>query len=79
MPVLNGIELLSRVKQIRGRVTSILISAFEIGDKVFENCGCVDKYLHKPVTIRALLAKVETFIDFIGVRKQQSSVVECRD
>ena len=69
MPVLNGIELLSKVKQIKGGVISILISAFEIGDKVFENCGCVDKFLQKPITIRALLAEVQTCIDFIGVRK----------
>ena len=36
MPGMNGIELLTRIKEIDGSVERVLISAFEIGDDIFK-------------------------------------------
>ena len=69
MPGLNGVQLLSKIKQINHDVTSILISAFEIGDEVFKNSNCVDKFLQKPITMADLLVQVQKYLDKIEVKK----------
>ena len=59
MPTMDGIELLKKVKAINSSVKTILISAFDIDDKLFEECKCVDKILQKPITIPELINEVE--------------------
>ena len=51
MPEMNGIELLKKVKEINSNVKTLLISAFEINDELFQECSCVDKLLQKPIHI----------------------------
>ena len=62
MPVLNGIQLLKYVKKINPSVKTILISAFDIEDKLFEEFKCVDKILQKPITIPELINEVEVLL-----------------
>src|SRR4029078_3040893 len=62
MPAMDGIELLKKVKAINSSVKTILISAFDIDDKLFEECKCVDKILQKPITIPELINEVERLI-----------------
>ena len=62
MPTMDGIELLTKVKAINSSVKTILISAFDIDDKLFEECKCVDKILQKPITIPELINEVERLI-----------------
>ena len=45
MPAMNGIELLSRIKEINPSVMRVLMSAFEIEDRIFEQFNCVDNFL----------------------------------
>jgi DNA-binding NtrC family response regulator len=71
MPGLNGIELLSKVKEVNNEVTTILISAFEIGDEVFKNANCIDKFLQKPVRMGDLLVQVRNKISEIKVEEQE--------
>ena len=59
MPTMDGIELLAKVKAINSSVKTILISAFDIDDKLYEECKCVDKILQKPITIPELINEVE--------------------
>ena len=59
MPTMDGIELLKKVKAINSSVKTILISAFDIDDKLFEECKCVDKILQKPIAIPELINEVE--------------------
>jgi DNA-binding NtrC family response regulator len=59
MPTMDGIELLKKVKAINSSVKTILISAFDIDDKLFEECKCVDKILQKPINIPELINEVE--------------------
>ena len=62
MPVLNGIQLLKYVKKINPSVKTILISAFDMEDKLFEEFKCVDKILQKPITIPELINEVEVLL-----------------
>ena len=62
MPTMDGIELLKKVKAINSSVKTILISAFDIDDKLFEECKCVDKILQKPITIPKLINEVEVLL-----------------
>ena len=62
MPTMDGIELLTKVKAINSSVKTILISAFDIDDKLFEECKCVDKILQKPITIPELINEVEVLL-----------------
>ena len=62
MPAMDGTELLKKVKAINSSVKTILISAFDIDDKLFEECKCVDKILQKPITIPELINEVERLI-----------------
>ena len=40
MPVVNGTALLTKVKTINPNVKTILISAFQVSDEVFQDCVC---------------------------------------
>ena len=62
MPTMDGIELLKKVKAINSSVKTILISAFDIDDKLFEGCKCIDKILQKPITIPLLINEVEVLL-----------------
>ena len=62
MPTMDGIELLKKVKAVNQSVKTILISAFDIDDKLYEDCKCVDKILQKPITIPELISEVEVLL-----------------
>jgi DNA-binding NtrC family response regulator len=62
MPGMSGTELLEKIKTIDPSVTSILISAFEVSEQIFQECQSVDKFLQKPISIVALIDEVESCI-----------------
>jgi len=66
MPTMNGIELLGEIKKINSNVARMLISAFEIDDKVFCDCGCVDSILQKPIKIADLIQKIQKYLNPIA-------------
>jgi DNA-binding NtrC family response regulator len=63
MPAMNGLELLMKVKEINSTVRTVLISAFEVRDELFQECSCIDKMLQKPVHISTLINEVAMTID----------------
>jgi DNA-binding response OmpR family regulator len=62
MPTMDGMELLKEVKSMNPLVKTILISAFDVEDRLFEECNCVDKMLQKPVSIADLINAVEVLL-----------------
>ena len=60
--MMDGIELLKTVKAMKPSVKTVLISAFEVNDELFEKCNCIDKFLQKPISISDLIDAVETQI-----------------
>jgi DNA-binding NtrC family response regulator len=63
MPIMDGMELLKKVKAINPSVKTVLVSAYAANDEVFEQCNCVDAFLQKPITIPDLIEAVETQIN----------------
>ena len=61
MSGMNGIELLDLIRKTDPRVKRFLISAFEVEDFLVQNCGCVDKFLQKPIKITELIREVQMY------------------
>jgi DNA-binding NtrC family response regulator len=59
MPIMDGMELLKKVKAINPSVKTVLVSAYAANDEVFEQCNCVDAFLQKPISIPDLIDAVE--------------------
>jgi DNA-binding NtrC family response regulator len=70
MPAMNGIELLSRIKEFNPSVMRVLMSAFEIEDRIFEQFNCVDKFLQKPIKISDLIKEIQKQLKSIQIRKE---------
>lgn len=73
MPTMTGLELLEKIKAINPVVTTILTSAFEVKDELFEECNCVDRFLQKPVSMARLIDEVEMHLNKIRVPQRTST------
>ena len=73
MPVLSGIQLAKKVKEVNPNVKILLLTGFEIKDnefsKVFPSTS-VDGFVQKPISIRDLTNKI---LSLIGETKGRSS------
>jgi YesN/AraC family two-component response regulator len=68
MPGMNGIELLDLIRKTDPRVKRFLISAFEVEDFLVQNCGCVDKFLQKPISMVDLIKEVQSLVQSLTVK-----------
>lgn len=63
MPNLNGLELLKKVKKLKPKVRTILISAYEVENELnFKRLledRVIDKFIQKPMTMNYLCREVE--------------------
>ena len=62
IPHMTGLELLSKIRDVKLAVRRVLISAFEIRDDLFQNCDCVDQFLQKPISMIDLINGVEKLV-----------------
>ena len=62
IPDMNGIELLKQIKGIKPSVRTVLISAFDVDDDLFNESNSVDKFLQKPIGIADLINEVEILL-----------------
>lgn len=61
MPGISGIDLVYKIKKKNPLVRTLLMTAFEVDDKVFEeyvNNDIIDGFIQKPVKLRDLLSEV---------------------
>lgn len=61
MPGINGTDLIYKIKKENPLVRTLLMTAFEVDDKVFEeyvNNDIIDGFIQKPVKLRVLLSEV---------------------
>jgi DNA-binding NtrC family response regulator len=66
MPGIDGLELLKKVKENNPLVRTLLMTAFEIDDKVFKEYmkkKIIDGFIQKPVKLAALSKLVKQQID----------------
>ena len=73
MPGLNGLEFLRRVKELNRFVRTILMTAFEIEDKMFREytkSKIINSFLQKPIRIHDLLKEVNTQLHSYEMQKK---------
>lgn len=62
MPNLNGLELLNKVKKINPNIRTVLMTAFEITDKLFMQYAreqIINSFLQKPIQIKDLVEEAD--------------------
>ena len=73
MPGLNGIEFLKKIKELNSFVRTILMTAFQIEDKVFREYTkkkIINAFLQKPIGIHDLLKEVNTQLHSYELQKK---------
>ena len=73
MPGLNGIEFLKKIKELNSFVRTILMTAFQIEDKVFREYTkkkIINAFLQKPIGIHDLLKEVNTQLHSYEMQKK---------
>ena len=66
MPGINGMELVYKIKKVNPLVRTLLMTAFEVSDNVFEECiknNIIDGFLQKPLKLSALESEVHKQIN----------------
>ena len=61
MPVIDGLQFLKTVKDLNPLIGTILMTAFQIDDRVFQEYTTkriINGFLQKPIDLRQLLAEV---------------------
>lgn len=75
MPRISGIELIKKVKESNPFVRTLLMTAFEIDDPLFEeykSTGIINDFLQKPVRLEALRSIVEKHLNLTRKSKNTS-------
>jgi DNA-binding NtrC family response regulator len=62
MPGINGIELIKRIKELNPLVRTILMTAFEIDDELFQKyveMQIINGFIQKPIMLKDLVREVD--------------------
>jgi len=73
MPGLNGMEFLKKIKELNSFVRTILMTAFQIEDKVFREYTkkkIINAFLQKPIGMHDLLKEVNTQLHSYEMQKK---------
>jgi len=76
MPGLNGIEFIKKIKEYNRFVRTILMTAFQIEDKLFleyTKKKIINAFLQKPIGIHDLLKEVDTQLHSYEMQKRLPS------
>lgn len=86
MPLMTGLELLKKVKELNPNVRTMLVSAFDMQDnpdfQKYLKEGVIDSFLEKPITINRLCQEVrdEVEIYFLGLKRVRPQIQKnCRN
>ena len=73
MPGLNGMEFVKKIKELNPFVRTILMTAFQVEDKVFREYTkekIINAFLQKPIGIHDILKEVNTQLRSYEVQKK---------
>jgi DNA-binding NtrC family response regulator len=75
MPGLNGMELLKKIKHSNRFVRTILMTAFEIDDNLFQDYTkkIINGFLQKPIGLHDLIKEVNIQLDSYELQKKYPS------
>jgi len=74
MPGMDGIGLIKKVKDINSDIRTLLITAFEVDDRIFhyyKKENLIDGILQKPITMKNLVTEVENQIKIQQLQEQK--------
>ena len=74
MPRLSGIELIKKVKEANPFVRTLLMTAFEVNDPMFEEyrkANIIDDFIQKPIRLGDLQSLVEMHLDLYKKFKKE--------
>ena len=77
MPGINGMELIKKIKNVNLFVRTILMTAFEIDDKLFQEYtkkGLINGLLQKPIRLANLQEEVNNQLHTYEFQKQNSLI-----
>jgi DNA-binding NtrC family response regulator len=77
MPGINGIELLKRVKELNPLVRTVLMTAFEFDDELFQQCAekqIINGFLQKPILLKDLVKEVDNQLHIYQLQVQKTRV-----
>ena len=74
MPGVDGIGLIKKVKEINPDIRTLLITAFDVEDRVFHRYkkeNLIDGILQKPITMKNLVTEVENQLKIQQLQEQK--------
>jgi DNA-binding NtrC family response regulator len=77
MPGINGIELLKRVKELNPLVRTVLMTAFESDDELFQQYAekqIINGFLQKPILLKDLVKEVDNQLHIYQLQAQKTRV-----
>src|SRR6476620_2274980 len=77
MPVINGVQLLKTVKDLNPEVRTVLMTAFDVEDKLFQDYTkkeIINCIVQKPITLETLVQEVSGQLHSYELQKQQSLI-----
>ena len=76
MPVMDGIQLITRVKDMNHSVKTILMTAFDVDDKLFQEYSkkeIINGFAQKPVSLQTLVHEVSDQLHSYEMQKISAS------
>jgi DNA-binding NtrC family response regulator len=77
MPGINGIELLKRIKELNPLVRTILMTAFEFNDELFQQYAekqIINGFLQKPILLKDLVKEVDNQLHIYQSQEHKTRV-----
>ena len=77
MPGINGIELLKRIKELNPLVRTVLMTAFEFNDELFQQYAekqIINGFLQKPIMLKDLVKEVDNQLHIYQLQGQKTRV-----
>ena len=76
MPVINGVQLLKTVKDLNPEVRTVLMTAFDVEDKLFQDYTkkeIINCIVQKPITLETLVQEVSGQLHSYEMQKVYAS------
>jgi len=78
MPLMSGLELLKKVKELNPNVRTMLVSAFDMQDnpdfQKYLKDGIIDTFVEKPITINRLCQEVRDEVETYDLDSKKVSL-----
>jgi DNA-binding NtrC family response regulator len=77
MPGINGIELIKKIKELNPLVRTVLMTAFEFDDELFQKFAekqIINGFLQKPVMLKDLVKEVDNQLHIYQLQQHKTKV-----